>query len=182
MAESALIVPVDAAESYVGRVREQFDRTVQLGVPAHITVLYPFVPPERIDDALLDAVQSTFSRAQPFSFVLSRIGRFAGPPASLHLAPEPAAPFIALTESIVRRFPEHPPYGGQFDDVLPHLTVAYGTETDLQAAEELLRAALPGDGGIAATCRAAALIENTTGWWRHVRAFAFGPAGAARPG
>ena len=41
----------------------------------------------------------------------------------LWLAPDPAEPFRALTASVAAAFPEHPPYEGAHDDVVPHLTV-----------------------------------------------------------
>ena len=45
--ESAVIVAVPAAEPAVRAHRQQFDRAAAWGVPAHVTVLYPFVPPFR---------------------------------------------------------------------------------------------------------------------------------------
>ncbi len=41
-------------------------------------------------------------------------------------------------------FPEHPPYGGVFEEVVPHLTVGHGHDLEtLRAAEEVVRARLP---------------------------------------
>ncbi|MEO6088378.1 MAG: 2'-5' RNA ligase family protein, partial [Umezawaea sp.] len=48
-------------------------------------------------------------------------------------------PFRALTELVWRRFPECPPYGGAYPDVVPHLTVGSTRLGDLSA---LRRAAL----------------------------------------
>ena len=45
-------------------------------------------------------------------------------PATLWLAPEPCEPFRDLTETLCASFPSVRPYGGQFDRVIPHLTVA----------------------------------------------------------
>ena len=36
-----------------------------------------------------------------------------------------------LTAAIAKRWPEAPPYGGAFNDVIPHLTVAHGAGEDL---------------------------------------------------
>jgi hypothetical protein len=47
--ESALVVLVPAAEALVGVFRALYDPAVRVGVPAHITVLYPFVPTDKID-------------------------------------------------------------------------------------------------------------------------------------
>ena len=51
--ETALLVPVPAAEPSVGKHRARLDEAARDGVPAHITVLYPFLPPAGIDETLL---------------------------------------------------------------------------------------------------------------------------------
>ena len=45
------------------------------------------------------------------------------------LAPVPDAPFRRLTELIVSRYPDYPPYEGIHDEVIPHLTVGVGDTT-----------------------------------------------------
>jgi hypothetical protein len=47
-AESALIIEVPAAEAVVGRHRSELDANAALGIPAHITVLAPFMPTSRL--------------------------------------------------------------------------------------------------------------------------------------
>ncbi len=42
--ETALLVEVPAAEPYVAQYRSKLDTNAGLGIPAHITVLAPFVP------------------------------------------------------------------------------------------------------------------------------------------
>jgi hypothetical protein len=44
---SAVLVPVPEAERVVSRYRARLDGAAALGVPAHVTVLYPFVPAAR---------------------------------------------------------------------------------------------------------------------------------------
>jgi hypothetical protein len=41
--ESAIILPCAEAEPFVAPLPLQFDRSARLGVPAHITLLYPFL-------------------------------------------------------------------------------------------------------------------------------------------
>ena len=48
---SALIVAVAEAEPAVADHRERLDRAATWGVPAHITVLYPFLPPADLEAA-----------------------------------------------------------------------------------------------------------------------------------
>src|SRR5437870_4853994 len=121
MEESALVVPVPEAEPVVGRWRAGRDPSARAGLPAHITLLYPFVPPPLLDTAVDDAVADALATFHAFPFRLARTATFPG---VLYLAAEPAQPFVDLTNVMTRRWPEHPPYEGRYDDVVPHLTVA----------------------------------------------------------
>ena len=119
--QSALGIPVPEAEPWVKDLRERYNPTAAVGVPAHITVLFPFISPDLLTDSDLTRTVGTFRRFRSFEFRLEQVGRF---PESLYLVPEPDEPFISLTEAIVREFPEYPPYGGKFTEIIPHLTVA----------------------------------------------------------
>jgi hypothetical protein len=46
--ESAVIIPIPEVEPIVGPLRLHYDRAAHLGVPAHITLLYPFCPPQTV--------------------------------------------------------------------------------------------------------------------------------------
>ncbi|MEU6409995.1 2'-5' RNA ligase family protein [Microbispora sp. NPDC046933] len=121
--ETALVVEVPSAEPLVRGLRERYDSSAAYGMPAHVTVLYPFLPRERLDDGVLAALRDLFAARRPFQVAFGGVGRFPG---VLHLAPEPDDPLRKLTEAAVGRWPEAPPYGGRFGDVVPHLTVAEG--------------------------------------------------------
>jgi hypothetical protein len=43
-----------------------------------------------------------------------------------------------MTEAMVRRFPDYPPYGGIHDRIVPHLTVAQAQLDDTEALAEPL--------------------------------------------
>lgn len=131
--ESALVVPVPAAEALVGEMRIAYDPAAALGVPAHVTLLYPFVQPSAITQDTVATLRAVFVRHEPFGFSL-REARWFGREV-LYLAPEPTAPFLSLTEELTARFPDNPPYGGAFDEVTPHLTVADPGRLGLAAAE-----------------------------------------------
>jgi 2'-5' RNA ligase len=120
--ETALLATVPAAEPLVGALRRRYDAAAGAGIPAHVTVLYPFLDVSRIDAGVIGALTGLFGRQEPFEVEFACCGRF---PDVLFLAPEPAAPFVALTEAVAARWPEAPPYAGKFDDPHPHLTVAY---------------------------------------------------------
>jgi 2'-5' RNA ligase len=178
MAESAFAVNVPEAEPYVGVLREQFDPSAKLGVPAHITLLYPFMSPEQITDSVLRKAGVAFSRARVFTFHLIDIARFSE---ATYIRPEPGEPFIALTKAIVHQFPKHLPYGGQYDAIVPHLTVAQG-QYDRDLIETRLASRLPA-GGIEASCKEVVLLENSSGLWRHMHSFPLAalPSKAANP-
>ena len=120
MPRTALIIAVPEAEPVVGEWRERYDNA-RLGVPAHVTLLFPFVPREQLDDALLAELGELFASQAAFSFSLSRVERF---PDVTWLAPDPPEPFRDLTELIVSRYPDYPPYEGIHGEIIPHLTVA----------------------------------------------------------
>lgn len=131
MPQTGFILRVPQAEARVAELRERFDASAALGVPAHITLLFPFMAPEAIDSTVLQGIRDALAGACAFDFVLASAARF---PATAYLAPEPAGPFIDLTDRLVRRFPAYPPFGGEFATVIPHLTVAHGDAALAEAA------------------------------------------------
>lgn len=151
---SALVVAVPEAASVVDGWRE---RTCQAkpstGVPAHVTILWPFVPAARIDDALVAHLHSLFEATESFTFALRTAARF---PETLYLVPEPADRFAHLTRLVFEAYPEYPPYEGAFDAIVPHLTVAEGNGQVLAEAEAEVVPQLP----IVARAREALLLEE----------------------
>jgi hypothetical protein len=118
--ESGIILPVPEAESIVGPLRTLHDPQARYGVPAHITLLYPFASPSEIGNKVA-ALRELFGRIPVFDFSLVEVRRF---PATAYLHPEPSATLVRMTEQLMRQSPEFPPYGGAFSTVTPHLTVA----------------------------------------------------------
>lgn len=176
MSESAFIVPVPEAEPHVATLRARHDPAAALGIPAHVTILFPFMAPNHVTDAVLARARAIIALAEAFAFALADVRRF---PQTLYLAPEPAEPFIGLTEALVRAFPEYPPYGGAFATVVPHVTVAHGDEGRQADSERELRSSLARAGRISARCSDVVLIENSSGRWQRMHAF---PLGRARTG
>lgn len=166
MPRSGLIVEVPEAEPLVGKWRAEYDWSAQHGVPAHITLLFPFVPTESIDERLRADLGKLFGSRPAFKFSLPRVARF---PEIAWLAPEPPEPFKELTEKIVSRYPDYPPYEGIHDEVIPHLTVAEG-DADLQ---DEVDAALTPELPIEAEAKEVTLIvEDEAGWWHTGERFA----------
>ena len=63
---SGLIVEVPEVEPAVGELRSRLDGNARLGIPAHITVLFPFVPPAEIDDGVLRRLAGIFAAVPVF--------------------------------------------------------------------------------------------------------------------
>jgi hypothetical protein len=109
-----------------------------LGEPAHVTVLYPFIPPDRIHAGTLDAVAAvpafvcTFDTVQWFGRDVAR------------LAPDPdtGPPHRGRPGAV----PGLPPLRRVFEDTIPHLTIGHRPTAEgdrLQQAAQQVQAALP---------------------------------------
>jgi 2'-5' RNA ligase len=162
--ESALMVLVPEAEPVVKPFRDRYDPSAVAGMPAHVTLLYPFKHPDEVDQMVLDDLSRRFERFASFGFALSSIRRF--PNAVLYLAPEPDEPFRQLTLAIWDRYPETPPYGGKWPDIVPHLSVAsVKDEQQLDGIADDFEQASQGRLPICATAAEVVLMENRSGLW-----------------
>jgi 2'-5' RNA ligase len=175
--ESALLVAVPEAEPAVGEHRARLDSSARDGVPAHLTVLYPFLPPASVDGAVLASLRLLCAGSAAFDITLDRVSWFGEE--VVWLAPRDDRPFRALTGAMFAAFPECPPYGGRYADVIPHLTI--GDRADpaaLRAAAEAVRGHLP----VAARVSEVALMagpapgnpDTPPGQWRTLAAFPLG--------
>ena len=123
--QSALLIPVPEADEVVGRWRYEYDPVAAAGVPAHITLIVPWLPPAAIGEADLAVLEEELSGVTAFDFDLVRVEWFGR--RVLWVAPQPADPFLKLTERLADRFGT-PPWEDEFDEVIPHLTVAHATD------------------------------------------------------
>lgn len=132
--DTALIVEIPEAEPIVADLRDRHDVAGD-GVPAHVTVIYPFVPAARIDASVRSRLRAHFAGVDAFDYSFARVADFDH--RNVHLEPEPSERFSALTTGVAQAWPEYPPYGGIHDVVIPHLTVGDLLERD--EAEDLVR-------------------------------------------
>lgn len=163
--ESALIIAVPEAEPLVKELRERFDYSAGVGVPAHITLLYPFVPPLEITPEVLAELRDLFTQYAAFEFALTETRRF---PEVLYLAPSPAESFKALTQAVVERYPKYPPFGGAYPEVIPHLTIAEVEVDEVAQLDDIEREFMNQHGGqlpVKAMANEVVLIDNTSGRW-----------------
>jgi 2'-5' RNA ligase len=139
---TAIVIPLPAAEPAVRRWRDRYDPSAAQGMPAHITVLYPFLPEAQISAHASRTLARLFAGHPRFDILLAGCARFPG--GVLYLAPQPANPLRALTAAVTETWPQAPPYGGMFDEVVPHLTVATKVEPEVaDRIEQQLAPALP---------------------------------------
>lgn len=101
-----------------------------------MTVLWPFLPPARLDTSTTDALAELFAGVPRFTARFGRVGHF---PAVTYLAPDDPEPFVRLTAAAVQRWPQCPPYEGVYDDVIPHVTLRWAPDLPPDAhVDELL--------------------------------------------
>jgi 2'-5' RNA ligase len=134
---------VPEAEALVGAWRAAHDPTARAGVPAHITLVVPWVPPEQIKQDHFEELEELLGHQKPFDYSLAAVRWFGR--RVLWLAPSPAAPFKHLTMLLAEHF-ETPPWQGEFPEVIPHLTVGLAgqaRDSSLSEAAEDLASKLP---------------------------------------
>ena len=123
MGHSVLVVPVPALDEVVKERTAFYDASFVAADPdfvhAHITLLGPWA--ERPSAADLDRVARIAHTFGPFSVKLAEVSEF--PDGVIYLHPEPDRQLRKLTSRLVAAFPQFPPYGGQYTDVVPHLTL-----------------------------------------------------------
>jgi 2'-5' RNA ligase len=162
---SALVVLVPEAEALVEAFRAKYDPSAAVGMPAHITLLFPFLHPDEIDLGVQDELRACFAGFPRFHFSLTATGHFE--PGVLYLVPEPDAPFREITRAIWDRYPQTPPYGGKFAETVPHLTVA---QTDgrqqLDPIAEAFASACADKPPVQSTANEVALMDNRSGRWQ----------------
>lgn len=177
---SGVVVEVPEAEPLVGPWRARHDSSAALGVPAHVTVLFPFLAPEDIGPGTMHDLGELAAGIDPFPARLTAVASFAD--AVVYLVPEPTARFRALTDAVWARFPDHPPYEGRFDDVVPHLTVADSTPGPGHDLRTQVDAALGGRLPLRFRVEALSLLVSRGGRWAVAARFPLGGHASSVPG
>jgi 2'-5' RNA ligase len=164
--ESAILLTVPAAEPLVGALRAEGDASAAEGVPAHVTLLFPFVADP--DAGVVEELRYFFAGVDSFPLTFTSVGEF---PEVVHLVPEETKDVLELIEALVRRWPGYLPYDGMFDAVVPHLTVVDTPDVAVRArARAHLSEGLP---VVARAAEASLWVHSSTGW-EQLAAFPFG--------
>jgi 2'-5' RNA ligase len=152
----------------VGAWRLQYASDAADGMWAHITLIYPFRDSARIDAETMRGIASVVTSFVSFTFMLTTVEYFRSPLVVLYLALEPAAPFQELTRALARMFPDASPYGGVFDEIVPHVTIADENDPEILATIEAeVGSRLP----IKAIAREVELVEHAPQGWSRRQSF-----------
>jgi 2'-5' RNA ligase len=168
-----VLVAVPEAEPVVDAWRQRYTLDAPEGIPAHVTILFPFVEPERLE-AVEQRLAELVAGTPAFEVAFARTARL---PEVLYLQPEPAEPFAALTKAIEREWPDQPPYGGHYETIVPHLTVA---ESPDGALLDRITAEVESQLPVATVVREASVfVEDHEGRWSEHSRLPFGQSGVA---
>ena len=157
---SAAIVPI-VLPVRLASLRDAGDRMAARGVPAHVTVLFPFLSVGGLTPTVRSSLARLAANSPPFVARFSRVERREE---MVWLMPTSQRPFLGLTESVAARWPDHPPYGGIHDTLIPHLTLV--ETTDGQARDAAWAAAVEIGPFDVAVREITVITECASGGWR----------------
>ena len=176
---TALIVPMAGVDPVVRPIRQALHGSGDAGMPAHVTLMYPFVPLTEVDETVRAQLRGLFARFSPFRATFRRAVRMDG---LLYLEPEPGEAFMALYEGVRAAWPSLLPYEGKYGtDYTPHLSIAYGEDGRIDPngffgpMEQALAPHLP----LQAEAEAAWLVVRRDDHWVHQGSFFFSSGGDA---
>ncbi len=131
---TALILPVPAADPIVGPWRARYDRTAHEGVPAHVTLLYPFLTPDAITRHQLERLTKVLGSIPPFPITMTRTEVLTD---ILTLALDPYSAMERLRDALLARWPMIVPYDGKYGPrPRMHVTVAWGAQARPDGAQD----------------------------------------------
>ncbi|MGH3823724.1 MAG: 2'-5' RNA ligase family protein [Pseudonocardiaceae bacterium] len=125
--QTGLVIPVPAADPLLTLVETRHPGTVREGVPAHVSLLYPFVGAAELDERVTRALSELVAGHEPMPVEFVECYRSGG---FVALRPDPIEGLTELTRKTRDRWPDMVPYEGVYGDVEPHVTVA------MRASEE----------------------------------------------
>jgi 2'-5' RNA ligase len=104
-------------------LRRAWVKDANRGLPAHLTLLSPFVRAGELDAALRRTLAAILGRHLAFDYHL------VGPKASkdtIYAGVDSERPFLELHRDLAAAFPNYPIYEGKGGELVPHVTVADG--------------------------------------------------------
>lgn len=153
-----LIPPQDVWEP-IQAIRREHDRQFRRWMP-HVTLLYPFRPRERFDEAD-SALRQATGQIEPFEVRLAEFRHFGHGRGSytLWLAPEPRQAMVQLQAALQSAVPDCDDVSRHSNGFTPHLSVGQVRGADaLTRLENDLQAAWTARGGLSFVARQVSLI------------------------
>ena len=129
---TGLVLPFPKLEHHIAEFRREAILPTMYGLMAHLTVIFPFMPQDKVTTAVSQTLTSLFQQIEPIAYTLDGLARFPG---VLYLKMVDERPFIHLIQAVEQAFPAYPSFGGEYDTIVPHVTVA--KTDDNQALEHL---------------------------------------------
>lgn len=121
LGKTAVVVPVLAADGMLEAVARHYPQAVRQGVPAHVSLLYPFLDLPLVDEGVLRQLRSCAKDSASLSVTFAEFHREPG------FVGLEAKPLASLAGVVRGRWPNLAPYEGRFGNNPPlHLTIAMG--------------------------------------------------------
>lgn len=139
--ESALLIVCPEGERAFGPHRARFDAAARVGVPAHVTITYPFKPVHQLTADDHYRLSHLFGSIRSFVITCESTGWFGKD--FLYVQVKDPIPVVAMVDAVTAEFPDFPPYGGVFEELVPHLTVGSDQRADLMLAQREVQRELP---------------------------------------
>ncbi len=157
---SAVIVPIELPPE-LAAVRDVEDPMARLGVPAHVTILFPFLATEALTPAVRSVLAGVAADAGPFTAHFERVERREQ---MVWLVPSDQQPFLRLTAAVAALWPDHPPYGGAHEKLVAHLTLV---DAPTARAQDAVHAVAVEAGPLETRVDTLAVVAETPqGTWR----------------
>ena len=119
MLETAVVIVLDDARPQLEPVRAEFHAgSVAMGIPLHVTLLYPFAPPGEVDEGALADLFGGFER---YGLTLTGLATW---PQVVYAVPEPRERLLAMMRALFEKYPAYPPYAGEIAEPEPHATLS----------------------------------------------------------
>src|SRR5262249_662973 len=119
MLETAVVIVLDDARPQLEPVRAEFHAgSVAMGIPLHVTLLYPFAPPGELDEG---ALADLFGRFETFRLTLTGVATW---PLVVYAVRAPREGLLGMMHALFERSPGYPPYEGEIAEPEPHATLS----------------------------------------------------------
>src|SRR5262249_27254352 len=123
LGQTGLVFMAPEAEPVLSIVASTYPHLVRPGLPAHITVLYPWIPIDRVSDDALGLCAQLAAATPRTKLTLNDIGIRPG---FVYLSCADASHVEDVCNAAQKAWPDLPPYGGKYNDSRPHITLALG--------------------------------------------------------